>query len=84
MRKPVAMGFYPSNPKALEADVKKYLVSETKIKNPLGAIVPHAGYVFSGAVAGATFKAAETGKGNFIIFCPNHTGLANASWCCKN
>jgi hypothetical protein len=78
MRKPVAIGFYPNNPKALETDVKKYLFSDEKIKNPLGAVVPHAGYVFSGAVAGSTFKAAENEKRNFIILCPNHTGYGSA------
>lgn len=78
MRKPAALGFYPRNSKELEATVNKCIVSGKKISNPLGAIVPHAGYIYSGAVAGATLKAAETDKKNFFIFCPNHSGYGSA------
>lgn len=77
MRKPVAMGFYPHDSIQLEAMVKKYLAADEKIP-ALGAVVPHAGYVFSGPVAGATLKAADTAKKNFFILCPNHTGYGSA------
>ena len=78
MRKPAAVGFYPSSKIELENFVKKCIASYKKINNPLGAIVPHAGYTYSGAVAGATLKSAETEKRNFFIFCPNHTGYGSA------
>ena len=77
MRNPVAVGFYPGDRKELEKAVKSYLVSQKKI-NALGAILPHAGYQFSGHVAGATLKAAKTDKKVFVLFGPNHTGYGSA------
>ena len=39
----------------------------------VGAVVPHAGLMYSGHVAAAFYGAAELPK-RFIILCPNHTG----------
>ena len=39
-----------------------------------GIVVPHAGYVYSGAVAGEVFSSVEI-PGSHIVFCPNHTGI---------
>lgn len=51
-----------------------------------GVVVPHAGYVYSGAVAGEVFSSVEL-PDRHVIFCPNHTGLgadaavmARGSW----
>jgi AmmeMemoRadiSam system protein B len=77
MRPPVALGFYPFGKEELENQVKKYLVSDKEFR-ALGAIAPHAGYQFSGSVAGATFKAGKTSKKKFILFGPNHTGYGSA------
>ena len=77
MRSAVAVGFYPSSKEELEKVVRHYLISDKKI-NALGAIVPHAGYQFSGHVAGATLKAAKTDKKSFVLFGPNHTGYGSA------
>lgn len=73
MRHPVAMGFYPEERKELEKVVKSLLTSKNKL-NALGLISPHAGYIYSGAVAGKTFATAQTQKNNFVLFGPNHTG----------
>jgi AmmeMemoRadiSam system protein B len=40
----------------------------------LGIIVPHAGYIYSGAVAGAVYRQLQL-PARSIILCPNHTGL---------
>ncbi len=40
----------------------------------VGVVMPHAGYIYSGAVAGAIVSRIEI-KGTFIILGPNHTGL---------
>jgi AmmeMemoRadiSam system protein B len=77
MRSPVALGFYPFGKEELEEQLKKYLVSEKSV-NALGVVVPHAGYQFSGSVAGAAFKAAKTDKRKFILLGPNHTGYGSA------
>jgi AmmeMemoRadiSam system protein B len=74
----VAGRFYPRNPAALRADLKSHLFpddagEETKT-NSLGCIVPHAGYMYSGPVAGAVFSKIDIPR-HCIILGPNHTGL---------
>lgn len=58
LRLPAVVGhFYPANPEALRALVKECLGDEhtpKKVK-ALACLVPHAGLVYSGAVAGAVF-----------------------------
>jgi len=39
----------------------------------LGSVVPHAGYMYSGHVAGAVYAHLEL-PSRFVILCPNHTG----------
>jgi len=72
----VAGRFYPSQPQRLAADVARLLAPEepTAPRRALGLLSPHAGYVFSGPVAGATWAAAEVPE-RVILLCPNHTGL---------
>jgi AmmeMemoRadiSam system protein B len=41
----------------------------------VAAVVPHAGYVYSGAVAAWVYSRIEDEKTNFIIIGPNHTGI---------
>jgi MEMO1 family protein len=58
LRLPAVAGrFYPANPKELATLVQKYTQQETlreKVK-ARACLVPHAGYMYSGAVAGAVF-----------------------------
>ncbi len=42
----------------------------------LGAVVPHAGLMYSGHVAAAFYGRAELPK-RFVILCPNHTGAGH-------
>ncbi len=57
----VAGAFYDARPERLERDVRDYLAGvagggATPDPAPaFGAIVPHAGYVYSGPVAGAVY-----------------------------
>jgi hypothetical protein len=78
IRQPAVAGqFYPGRPEALSAEVENYTRggAPTEAKLPaLGCLVPHAGYVFSGPVAGAVFAALELPR-RYVILCPNHTGL---------
>jgi len=59
LRLPAVAGqFYPGNPNELSALVEKY-TSHPEPRNRLKAracLVPHAGYIYSGAVAGAVFS----------------------------
>src|SRR6266496_892466 len=74
LREPAVAGkFYPANPKTLRANVESYLSPPRERISAIGCIAPHAGYVYSGAVAGAVFSAIEIPE-RCIILCPNHTG----------
>lgn len=59
LRLPAVAGqFYPGNPRELSALVERYTRQE-KAPNKTNAracLVPHAGYIYSGAVAGAVFE----------------------------
>lgn len=50
------------------------LPADVRPEPAIGAIVPHAGYVYSGPVAGAVYARLEI-PSVAIVFCPNHTGL---------
>lgn len=59
-RQPAAAGrFYPKDEEALGEMVRDYLAGSSSEleRRPRAVIAPHAGYVFSGAVAGAAFGA---------------------------
>lgn len=77
----VAGRFYPADPEDLRAEALTYL-SQANHANQvpvpaLGCIAPHAGYVYSGHVAGAVFARVEVPK-RCIVICPNHTGMGRA------
>lgn len=70
----VAGRFYEGSPERLQSQLNE-LLPECREKIPaIGILSPHAGYVFSGAVAGAVFGQVELPR-LFIVLCPNHTGL---------
>ncbi len=75
IRKPVVAGqFYPGTASQLEAMVEQ-LIDKTAVKEEvIGLVSPHAGYIYSGSVAGATISRIIF-KDTFIIIGPNHTGL---------
>lgn len=74
MRHPIAYGFYSPEPTTLRREVERLLNQKVERIEALGAVVPHAGYTFSGEVAGAVYASIETDKKKFLIACPNHTG----------
>jgi hypothetical protein len=82
LRRPAVAGrFYPGDPDDLRAEALAYLLQasstdQTSVR-ALGCIVPHAGYVYSGHVAGAVFARVEVPK-RCIVMCPNHTGMGRA------
>ncbi len=74
IRKAVRAGsFYPAQPEHLRGEVNGYLRNEMIKRNALGLIAPHAGYMYSGGVAGAVYSSISPSE-TFIILCPNHTG----------
>src|SRR5579862_9571515 len=69
----VAGRFYPAEPTSLIQDLESYL-SPPESSNPaIGCIVPHAGYIYSGPVAGAVYSNVEIPQ-RCVVLCPNHTG----------
>lgn len=80
LRHPAVAGrFYPRNPDELRAEVQTYL-SAPDTQPPvraIGCIAPHAGYMYSGHVAGAVFARLEIPHRVFVL-CPNHTGMGRA------
>lgn len=75
IRQPVVAGrFYDAQPDALEASVQAYL---KRGQTPQGStrlvMAPHAGYVFSGGVAGKTIGSAHLAD-TMLLLGPNHTG----------
>jgi AmmeMemoRadiSam system protein B len=79
LRRPAVAGrFYPRDPEDLRAEVQSYLSQERgNTRSPvraIGCIAPHAGYMYSGHVAGAVFARIEIPR-LCIVLCPNHTGI---------
>ena len=82
IRQPAVAGrFYPGSAQRLRAEVETFttapattaqIASEPKIAAK-GCVVPHAGYMYSGAVAGAVYRRLDLPR-RTIILCPNHTG----------
>lgn len=77
VRRPSVAGqFYRDSKAALEKDLSELIDKDVKKSDYLGAVSPHAGYIYSGAVAGKTLSRIKF-KDSFIILGPNHTGIGN-------
>ncbi len=75
VRQPAVAGaFYPGEKKELEQQVTEFLRGgPTGAAQPLAVIVPHAGYVFSGATAGKVFAALKgVAVRRVILLGPSH------------
>lgn len=76
MRKPVVAGrFYPATEKELLHLVEKYIKGRqsTPPIEACAVIVPHAGYVYSGELAGKTLCSVQIPE-TVLLIGPNHTG----------
>lgn len=69
----VAGAFYPGTRRELESQLYSLVPEEVAHHELLACIAPHAGYVYSGGVAGRLF-AHLTVPRRVIILGPNHTG----------
>jgi len=78
IRQPVLSGtWYPADPAELAAAVDGYLAGADPSLRPAGrplvAVVPHAGYVYSGSTAGKLLGLLrEEAPGRIILLAPNH------------
>jgi AmmeMemoRadiSam system protein B len=73
----VAGRFYPGNADDLKKQVREFTSSETPKIRAVGSVIPHAGYMYSGHVAGAVYARIQIPL-RAIVLCPNHTGLGSA------
>ena len=75
IRRPAVAGrFYPGDRDTLLGEVRTYLSPTEKTISAIGCVVPHAGYIYSGHVAGALFARLNIPQ-RCIVLCPNHTGM---------
>jgi hypothetical protein len=71
----VAGRFYPRRADELTRDIHKYMSDDQSGRvAAIGCIAPHAGYMFSGHVAGAVYSHLQIPQ-HCVILCPNHTGM---------
>jgi MEMO1 family protein len=77
IRRPAVAGrFYSHDPAILRGDLRNYLSQNPSHEfiPAVGCIVPHAGYMYSGHVAGAVFAVLQIPE-VCLVLCPNHTGV---------
>jgi AmmeMemoRadiSam system protein B len=87
VREPAVAGaFYPMDRGALERQLDQMVPAETQRHDLLACVAPHAGYVYSGGVAGKLFGHLVL-PGRVLVLGPNHTGAGahvavapHASW----
>ncbi len=72
IRPPAVAGrFYSADPKQLARDVDQYAANGAEKIYALGCVVPHAGYIYSGHVAGAVYSSIEI-PSRCILLGPRH------------
>lgn len=74
VREPAVAGkFYTANPKELVEQLDQMVVKQ-EAGRVIGIIAPHAGYVYSGRVAGSVYGAVQVPDA-VVVLGPNHTGM---------
>ncbi|MDF1557722.1 MAG: MEMO1 family protein [ANME-2 cluster archaeon] len=78
LRRPAVAGqFYPGTQKHLKRELNRcFAASVDQPKNVIGAVVPHAGYTFSGPTAAHVYNALPQAD-TYVILGPNHTGVGS-------
>jgi AmmeMemoRadiSam system protein B len=88
LRAPAVAGrFYPGRAEELLREVRGFTSADVSCRvAAVGCVAPHAGYIYSGSVAGAVYSRLEIPE-RCVILCPNHTGkgrplavMASTTW----
>jgi MEMO1 family protein len=87
IRQPAVAGqFYPGTAAQLKKMIGSFMDKDIEKSEVIGLLAPHAGYVYSGAVAGKVLSSIKFSD-TFIILGPNHTGqgkpysiMTSGSW----
>lgn len=69
----VAGSFYSSDAVQLRTDIERFIVKDCDREAVFGIVSPHAGYVYSGRVAGNLYSRIII-PNTVVILAPNHTG----------
>ncbi|WP_431686880.1 AmmeMemoRadiSam system protein B [Hahella sp. NBU794] len=77
VRKPAVSGlFYPGNAKDLSESVSRYIAASTSFDyTPKAIIAPHAGYIYSGPIAGTAYSALRNSAkriSKVVLLGPSH------------
>jgi len=73
----VAGQFYPAVSHLLKKQIESMIEKTTRKEKVIGLLSPHAGYIYSGQVAGALFSRTQI-TDTVVILGPNHTGIGPA------
>jgi AmmeMemoRadiSam system protein B len=73
----VAGQFYSSDPSELRRDIESFFRKSESMLDAKAVLVPHAGYIYSGSVAGEVFSAVTLPR-RIILLGPNHSGRGAA------
>jgi AmmeMemoRadiSam system protein B len=74
IRRPAVAGrFYPADPAELDREVRRCLGEPANEAAVSTVVAPHAGYMYSGGIAGETYARARV-PATVLVLCPNHTG----------
>lgn len=74
-RSPAVAGqFYHAAASKLTQQIEQYINRNAKKEKAIALVVPHAGLIYSGPVAGAVYSSIEF-PGTIVFIGPNHTGL---------
>ena len=77
LRRPaVANQFYEGDPVRLRSELATLIPTTAHAQPAIAAISPHAGYIYSGHVAGAVFSRVKVPE-HVVIMGPNHTGYGS-------
>lgn len=66
--------FYHASPAKLSHQISQYVIGNLPKEHAIGILSPHAGLIYSGAVAGEVYSQIALPE-TFILIGPNHTGL---------
>jgi len=77
IRKPAVAGsFYPSNPEELTLMIKSLVDLERERRKALAVISPHAGFIYSGPIAGALFSSVQF-PDKYVLLGPSHRKISS-------
>lgn len=75
LRKPAVAGyFYQGSPDKLSDQVRRYVEKDAPKVKAMGILAPHAGFIYSGSVAGSVYSKVIL-PDTLVLIGPNHTGM---------